>query len=103
MDTKKRKGPKPIAARRSRIHVTLPDDDLDVLKEFCSLTGVSAATFIRQVVHQALPDIKKLVEATKEIQSGGHDRVASVGATMLAKYINEASQIQQDMFDEDKK
>jgi len=101
MDTKT--GRPPIAKRRTRIHVTLADDDLAVLKEFSSLTGVSPATFIRQVVHQALPDIKELVEATKELQRGGADRIASKGAVMLAKYINEASQIQQEMFDEKQK
>jgi len=100
MDTKK--GRPPIAKRRSRIHVTLPDDDIAVLKEFTSLTNSTPATFIREIVQTALPDIKTLTEAVRTAQTSTNNNVRDKGGAMLAKYIAEAEKLQSGLFDEEK-
>ena len=99
MDTKK-KGRPPVAERRSRIHVTLPDDDIAVLKDFASMTGVSPATFIRQIVQTSIPDLKTLVEATRASQISGLDKVSGKGAALLAKHIKTAADTQEKLFNE---
>jgi len=99
---KKPKGPAPIAKRRTQLKITLPDDDLDVLRAFAEITGTPPATFIRQIVQASAPDLKALVEATREAQTGGLDRTRDKASAMLAKHIQTAAKIQQDMFDDGK-
>jgi len=100
MDTKK--GRPPIAKRRSRIHVTLSDDDIAILREFTSLTNSTPATFIREIVQIALPDIKILTESVIASQNSTINNVRDKGGAMLAKYIEEAERIQEGLFDEKK-
>ena len=96
MDTKK--GRPPIAKRRSRIHVTLSDDDIAILREFTSLTNSTPATFIREIVQIALPDIKVLTDAVREAQTSTNNNVRDKGGAMLAKYMKEAAGLQEDLF-----
>jgi len=99
MDTKKEtRGRPPIANRRTRLAVTMADDDLDVLRRFAALTGSRPATVIREVMTQAIPDIKELVEAAECAKVKGVDRVKTRGAAILAKHIRTAAEIQQDLF-----
>jgi len=98
MDIKK--GRPPIAKRRSRILVTLPDDDIATLKEFADATGTKPATFIREVVQIALPDIKALTIAVREAQTSTNNNVRDKGKAMLAKHIKNAEDLMDEPFNE---
>lgn len=95
MDTKK--GRPPVADRVKRIHVTLAQDDHDALVEFCSLSNLPVATFVRSVLEQALPDLKRLTEATRELQAGAVTRSTNSAALLLANCISKASDAQKDL------
>ncbi|MDQ6995669.1 MAG: hypothetical protein Q9M18_08755 [Mariprofundaceae bacterium] len=98
MDIKK--GRPPIAKKRSRLLITLADDDIAVLKAFAEVTGTTPSTFIREIVQTALPDIKMLTEAAVEAQSSTNKNVLNKGGAMLAKYIKEAAELQEDLFND---
>jgi len=99
MDTKK--GRPPIAKRVKRVHVTLSQDDFDTLQAFSSLTRTPVSTFIRSVVETSIPDIKELTEAARAAQNGSTEIAKGKAASILAKHIQGASEVQQGLFNED--
>ena len=100
MDTKK--GRPKLKVPRKRVHVTLTSDDFDTLTEFGKLTGVSVAGFIRAAIEPSIPDLKELIKAAREAQNGNSERATGRAASLLAKHIQGAAELQQDMFDDKK-
>jgi len=88
---KKRKGPARIAERRTQLRITLPDDDLDILKEFCCASGTVPATFIREIVQQSIPSLKILVNASRIAKSQGAERVQNKAAILIGESLSEAT------------
>ena len=99
MDTKK--GRPPIAKRVKRVHVTLSEDDYEALEAFSKLTRTSIASFIRSVVETSIPDIKDLTDAARAAQSGSTEFAKGRAASILAKHIQGASEVQQGLFKDD--
>jgi len=97
---KKPVGRPPMSKRRAQLKITLPDDDHEVLKEFCSLTGSVPATYIREIVQQSIPSLKVLLNAARTAKVEGFDRIEGRAAVLLSKALAEQTGVKEEMFNE---
>jgi len=64
-------GRPPIAKETQRFSITLTKRDYDILCEFTKLAHLPAASFVRSIVEQSIPDLKALVDAHKLARDNG--------------------------------
>lgn len=54
---------------KPRVNVTLPQDEYDLLRKFCSMSGLSMSGYLSQVVSMSIPQLRALVDVVEVARS----------------------------------
>lgn len=80
----------------TRVNLTLPDEVVAVLDRLQSVTGAGRATFIREWLTEAVPQLQELARAIEMAQDKNLDALKVLGDVM-GRVSNDADQLQLDM------
>ena len=79
-----------------RVNLTLPRDVIAVLDRLQAVTGAGRATFIREWLTEAVPQLQELARAVELAQAKNIDAFKVMGDVM-GQVSNEADQLQLDI------
>jgi len=96
-DKKKEDGRgRPRVSPNSRpMKITLPQDDWQLLRDICDLTGGTVSGMVRELIAEGRPHLLGIREALKKAKDGQNqaaiDMLARVGASSILKLLEEPS------------
>jgi len=92
----KNKGGRPLA-NTHRIHLTLAQDDYDLLKDIASMTSTKPSTMVRDIILDNRAMLLGLRDALRASIAGETDSLTGLASKLLAEVHVQANDAQQEL------
>ena len=95
----KKMGRPRVSPNSVAMRVTLPQDDIELLRSLCAFTGTRPAAMVRELIQESRPTLTAMLEAMRASRSGESLPAESMAAKMLKHALEGKQPSQSDIFE----